>query len=293
MKTNELIGTVVKTQRELYYVQTEDELITSKARGLFRKSDQSPLVGDKVLVTVSKEDKGGYITKILPRKNILKRPKVVNIDLAFLVFSIKHPNLNLYLLDKNLIINEYLKVETSIIFTKTDNSDIKEIENLKKMYEDIGYRVFLSSIFDDEGVKIIKREVKNRIVSFSGPSGVGKTSLISKILGKDLEIGEISNKTKRGKNTTRHTELFVTDNKGFILDTPGFSSINLDIDYDFKLDSLFREFKKYSGQCKYNDCLHLNEPDCKIKENIKNTIYQTRYDNYKMFLNEIKNNRRF
>lgn len=196
MKTNELIGTVVKTQRELYYVQTEDELITSKARGLFRKSDQSPLVGDKVLVTVSKEDKGGYITKILPRKNILKRPKVVNIDLAFLVFSIKHPNLNLYLLDKNLIINEYLKVETSIIFTKTDNSDIKEIENLKKMYEDIGYRVFLSSIFDDEGVKIIKREVKNRIVSFSGPSGVGKTSLISKILGKDLEIGEISNKTK-------------------------------------------------------------------------------------------------
>lgn len=243
MKTNELIGTVVKTQRELYYVQTEDELITSKARGLFRKSDQSPLVGDKVLVTVSKEDKGGYITKILPRKNILKRPKVVNIDLAFLVFSIKHPNLNLYLLDKNLIINEYLKVETSIIFTKTDNSDIKEIENLKKMYEDIGYRVFLSSIFDDEGVKIIKREVKNRIVSFSGPSGVGKTSLISKILGKDLEIGEISNKTKRGKNTTRHTELFVTDNKGFILDTPGFSSINLDIDYDFKLDSLLESSK--------------------------------------------------
>lgn len=147
MKTNELIGTVVKTQRELYYVQTEDELITSKARGLFRKSDQSPLVGDKVLVTVSKEDKGGYITKILPRKNILKRPKVVNIDLAFLVFSIKHPNLNLYLLDKNLIINEYLKVETSIIFTKTDNSDIKEIENLKKMYEDIGYRVFFKFYF--------------------------------------------------------------------------------------------------------------------------------------------------
>lgn len=107
---------------------------------------------------MSKEDKGGYITKILPRKNILKRPKVVNIDLAFLVFSIKHPNLNLYLLDKNLIINEYLKVETSIIFTKTDNSDIKEIENLKKMYEDIGYRVFLSSIFDDEGVKLLKEK---------------------------------------------------------------------------------------------------------------------------------------
>lgn len=288
-------GTIIKLVRGIYYVDTEMGVIKCKARGLFREMDISPVVGDKVEIRISNEDQSGYIETVYPRKTELLRPAVANIDTALLVFSIKQPELNPYLLDKNLVMTNFYGIDSSICFTKSDLVNDEILNQYVEMYRNIGYTVYVVGKTDHKDLKTIKESLIGKITSVSGPSGVGKSTLINNINPNiNLKTSSVSSKTERGRHTTRHVELIPLEKDTYIIDTPGFSSLGLDFIMDErKLSEHFIEFDQYSDKCKFLDCMHINEPNCAVKEQIGENIYQSRYDSYLLFINEIKNNRRY
>ncbi|WP_425540218.1 ribosome small subunit-dependent GTPase A [Microaceticoccus formicicus] len=288
-------GTIIKLVRGIYYVDTEIGVIKCKARGLFREKDISPVVGDKVEIRISSEDQTGYIETVYPRKTELIRPAVANIDRALIVFSIKQPELNTYLLDKNLIMTNYFGIDSSICFTKSDLDSDEILNRYVEMYRNIGYTVYVVGKTDYSDLESIKESLVGRITSVSGPSGVGKSTLINKINPDiNLKTSSVSLKTERGRHTTRHVELIPLEKDSYIIDTPGFSSLGLDFILDERdLSDYFIEFNQYADKCKFLDCMHINEPECAVKEEIGNSIYQSRYDSYILFINEIKKNRRY
>lgn len=271
-------GQIVKILSNLYFVNSNDKIYECHSRGKFRNDKITPTVGDYVEF----DDKNNYILKILPRKNTLIRPLVSNIDQAFIITSCKSPLFSSNLLDKLLVILEYHDIKPIICFTKLDllnTKEKKEIKKIKKYYQKIGYIVL-----NNTNLWRIKRLFKNKTTVFTGQTGAGKSTLLNRLNNKlNLETGEISKALGRGKHTTRHVELIELF-KGKVLDTPGFSSI------DFKeLDKVdirngFIEFSKYN--CPYQDCMHLNEKECKVKEAVvANKILPTRYDNYQKIIN--------
>lgn len=288
-------GTIIKLVRGIYYVDTEIGVVKCKARGLFREMNISPVVGDKVDIRISSEDQSGYIETVYPRKTELLRPAVANIDRAIIVFSIKQPELNTYLLDKNLLMTKYFGIDSIICFTKSDLDSDEILDQYVEMYRNIGYTVYVIGKDDRSDLKFIKDSLIGRITSVSGPSGVGKSTLINSINPDiNLKTSSVSTKTERGKHTTRHVELIPLDKDTYIIDTPGFSSLGLDFILDERnVSDYFIEFEQYSNNCKFLDCMHINEPDCAVKEQIGKNIYQSRYDSYLLFINEIKNNRRY
>ncbi|MDO5717929.1 MAG: ribosome small subunit-dependent GTPase A [Tissierellia bacterium] len=286
-------GTIIKHVRGIYYVNTEAGIITCKARGLFREIDISPIVGDKVEIRISEEDNSGYIEKVYPRSSRMIRPQVANVDMALIVFSLINPDINTYLLDKYLIMTEYLNIDSCILFTKEDITDNEKVKKYKDIYENSGYKVFVTGI--DNDLNEIEEMLRGKITALAGPSGVGKTSLINRLIPTlDLETSAISTKTRRGRHTTRHVELIPIDNDTYILDTPGFSVLDLDfIEDESGLAGSFREFRKFNSQCQFNNCKHINEPKCGIKDNLGTEIEQSRYDSYLQFCEEINENRRY
>lgn len=290
-----LKGVIVKGIGGFYYVKTSEGIIESRARGLFRDENITPIVGDKVSIRISEEDNTGYVDEIYPRTSQLLRPAVANVTQAIIVMSIKNPDINTWLLDKFLLMAEYEKLQVLICINKSDLNKERALK-LKGIYEKAGYSVVISSVRESLGIEELKESLKNNITVFAGPSGVGKSSLLNEINPiLKLETGDISSKSKRGKHTTRHVELLDLDDNSYVLDTPGFSSLNLDfIEDEVELREYFKEIAEYGKKCRFISCLHDREPDCNVKENVDNrNINKERYDNYLLLLQEIKNNRRY
>lgn len=270
-------GQIIKILSNLYFVNSNGKTYECHSRGKFRNDKITPTVGDYVKF----DDKNNYILEILPRKNTLERPLVSNIDQAFIVTSCKSPDFSTNLLDKLLVVLEYHNIKPIICLTKKDlltPLEKKQMKQIKKYYEKIGYKVLWNtSLFR------IKKLFKNKTTVFTGQTGAGKSSLLNK-LNKNLklETGEISKALGRGKHTTRHVELIELF-KGKVLDTPGFSSIDFSDMDKTDIRDCFIDFQKY--HCPYQDCMHLKEKECQIKEEVKSgNILVSRYENYQSFI---------
>lgn len=293
-----VFGQIIKGISGFYYVDTENGVYECKARGIMRKEKITPLVGDRVKISILDEmDKKGVVEEIEERESELVRPPIANVDKALIVFAAKNPNINLSLLDRFLVLSEREGLETVVIFTKVDLDDDGELDEIINTYSNCGYKVIPVSNVDKLNVDLVIDELKNSVTVFAGPSGVGKSSLLNEIdKNFKLQTGEVSEKIKRGKHTTRHAELFKLEFGGMVADTPGFSSLSVDdIDED-ELKEYFIEFDEYSN-CKFgNKCMHVNEPRCGVKEAVENgDISENRYNSYIQLLNEIKefNSRRY
>ncbi len=289
-------GIITKGIGGFYYVKTESEIVECRARGIFREKKLTPLVGDRVLIRINEEDNKGYIEEILERKTCLIRPPVANVTQAIIVMSIKKPKINLWLLDRFLVMAEQNRLNIHICINKVDLAKDEEINRILDIYNKAGYKVLKTSTKTMEGIDELRSILTNNISVFAGPSGVGKSSLLNKINPKlKLKAGEVSKKTNRGRHTTRHVELFELHSNSFVLDTPGFSSLNLDfIKEPVELSKYFIEIDEYSYGCKFKGCLHYKEPNCEVKRQVQEgNISKERYTNYIQFLEEIIENRRF
>lgn len=290
-----LKGVIVKGVGGFYYIKTSEGIIESRARGLFRDENITPLVGDNVNIRISEEDNSGYIDKIYPRTSQLTRPPVANVTQAIIVMSIKDPDINTWLLDKFLLMAEYEGLKIIICLNKADLNEA-EIRELAQIYIKAGYEVIISSVEEHIGIEELRLALKDNITVIAGPSGAGKSSLLNAVNPKlDLIIGDISLKSKRGKHTTRHVELLDLDESSYVLDTPGFSSLHLDfIQDEVELRDYFKEISKYGEECRFMSCLHDQEPNCAVKKNVEEgNIYKKRYENYLLLLEEIRSNRRY
>ena len=283
-----MIGKIIKLTGGFYYVK-DDKVYETRARGLFRHKDEKPVVGDIVDFEVEKEMLG-YITNVHPRKNMLKRPPVANVDLALVIIPTKNPNPNIFLIDKVLAEYEKEDMTVKIVISKSD-LDKDYANELKNIYEKSGYETYIYSAITGEGKESIKNLLEGKTTALSGVSAAGKSTLISNILNINLETGTVSSKLNRGKHTTRHVEIFPGENNTFIFDTPGFSSYEVDVEAE-DLKYYFREFNKYS--CKFSDCHHVNEPGCGVKAALENgEVEETRYESYIRLYEELKNRRKY
>ena len=271
-------GLIIKGVSGQYTVLTSEGQITCNARGLFRKQKFTPLAGD--IVQIKQGEAGtGTLMHILPRKNEVKRPRVANVDVVVMFFSAKTPDISYTMLDRYLMQAEYEGIEAAVCINKIDLSrDIsKEAEEI---YSGAGYPVFLVSAKCGFGLDKFANFLKAKTSVLAGPSGSGKSSIINKLVNKDLPTGEISERIGRGKHTTRHTEFIPLDFKGYIIDTPGFSSLEPPDVPLTERAALFREFREWLGECRFGDCLHKSESDCAIKEQVGITISKQRYNRY-------------
>lgn len=271
-------GIIYKGIGGFYYVRNADgEEIECKARGRFRKERVIPMIGDEVEVEV-KNGKGA-ITEIMPRRTKLIRPPVANIDMVVIVAAAKSPDPNTSLIDRMLVNAEINGIEPIVCINKTDLADSADLE---KIYSDAGYKTAHVSAETGDGVDSLMDLIRGKIAAFAGVSGVGKSSLLSIIIGSSLETGAISEKISRGRHTTRHVELFPIDGGGYVLDTPGFSSVETE---DLPLEDVekcFPEIATASGECRFRGCAHIGEPDCAVKALVeKGKISKSRYSSYK------------
>lgn len=290
-------GKIIKGIAGFYYIYAEDgNVYECKAKGIFRKDNFKPLVGDNVEITVlNEEEKEGSVTSILPRRNSLIRPAVANVDQAFLIFAMENPKPNFLLLDRFLIMMEQQEIPAVICFNKKDVGDKDEMEKLYEIYTGCGYRVVLSSTYEGEGMDEIREILNGKTTVVAGPSGVGKSSITNCMQGEvQMETGEISKKLKRGKHTTRHSQVIPVEKNTFLVDTPGFSSLYLTDMKEEELRDYFPEFAMYEPQCRFQGCMHIHEPGCAVKEALsEGKISQQRYDNYLALYEELKEKRRY
>ena len=290
-------GKIIKGIAGFYYVYGEDgELYECKAKGIFRKDNQKPLVGDNVEITILDQvEKEGNLVRILPRKNSLIRPAVANVDQAFVIFAADKPKPNFMLLDRFLIMMEQEGVPAVICFNKKDLVTEKEAGELYEVYKSCGYRVILSSTLDGEGTDEIREILEGKTTVVAGPSGVGKSSLTNLLQGEiKMEIGEISRKLKRGRHTTRHSQVIPVGENTFLMDTPGFSSLYIMGLEEQELKDFFPEFRKYEEKCRFQGCRHIHEPDCEVKEALeRGEISRIRYEDYLSLYEELKEKRRY
>lgn len=280
-----------------YYIYAENEQIYEcKAKGIFRKDNQKPLVGDDVEISVLDEkEKTGNITAILPRKNSLIRPAVANVDQAFVIFAMEDPKPNYMLLDRFLIMMEQQGIPVVVCFNKKDLATEEELEFLYRTYTECGYKVLLSSALKGEGISEVHKVLKGKTTVVAGPSGVGKSSLTNSLQGDvKMETGEISRKLKRGRHTTRHSQVISVGDDTFLVDTPGFSSLYLSDMEEYELKEYFPEFRKYEEQCRFQGCRHIHEPGCAVKEALEDKkISRLRYEDYLCLHQELKEKRRY
>ena len=290
-------GKIIKGIAGFYYIYAEDgNVYECKAKGIFRKDNFKPLVGDNVEITVlNEEEKEGSVTSILPRRNSLIRPAVANVDQAFLIFAMENPKPNFLLLDRFLIMMKQQEIPAVICFNKKDVGEKEEMEKLYEIYTGCGYRVVLSSTYEGEGMDEIHEILKGKTTVVAGPSGVGKSSITNCMQGEvQMETGETSKKLKRGKHTTRHSQVIPVEKNTFLVDTPGFSSLYLTDMKEEELRDYFPEFVMYEPQCRFQGCMHIHEPGCAVKKALsEGKISQQRYDNYLALYEELKEKRRY
>ena len=285
----EISGLVLKGIGGFYYVQTEETVYECKARGLFRKQSVSPLAGDRVKLE-TEENQDAVITEIMPRKNVLTRPPIANLDQLAIVAASCSPAPNTLVIDKTIAAAENQGIAPILILTKTD---LEQVQWLRDIYEPIGFPVVLVSSVTGEGVDRVKELLKGKTTAFTGNSGVGKSSLLNRIderLG--LETGEISRKLGRGRHTTRQVELFALEGGGYVADTPGFSAIQLERYHVVRKEQLpycFREFRPYLDQGRFPSCSHTCEKGCAVLQAVEEgKISRSRHNNYLALYQEVK-----
>jgi len=290
-------GKIVKGIAGFYYVHVPDKgIYECKAKGIFRKENQKPLVGDDVEIQIlDEEESKGNIEKLLPRKSELIRPAVANIDQALVIFAIVKPQPNFNLLDRFLIMMEQQSIPCIICFNKADIDEEEEGISYEEMYRACGYKTLQVSAKTGQGIDELKEMLVGKTTTVAGPSGVGKSSIINELqTGIRMETGAISTKIERGKHTTRHSELIAMEENTYILDTPGFSSLGL---FDLEKEDLakyYPEFVNYERYCKFAGCAHMNEPVCGIKEAVEDgEISNLRYENYKLLYQELKDKKKY
>lgn len=290
-------GKIVKGIAGFYYVHVQDMgIYECKAKGIFRKDNTKPLVGDDVAVEVLDEEKKlGNISVILPRKNSLIRPAVANVDQALVIFSITEPAPNFNLLDRFLIMMEQQALPCIICFNKQDISSEEDRKALKEIYEGCGCRVFFTSAGKDREMEELLPVLKGRTTTVAGPSGVGKSSIINCLAPEVcMETGEISKKIQRGKHTTRHTQLIALGAGTYIMDTPGFSSLALTNMEKEELQGYYPEFARFEAECRFRGCAHIQEPGCGIKAAVQEgLISRIRYGNYVLLYEELKDKKKY
>ena len=285
-------GKIVKGIAGFYYVHASGRgVYECKAKGIFRKDNIKPLVGDDVEIEITDAaNYKGNIISILPRRNSLIRPAVANIDQALVIFAVSKPEPNYNLLDRFLIMMRRQGLECIICFNKRDIASKEERAAIRTIYENSGCTVLFASAMKKEGMEEIAAVLKDKTTAVAGPSGVGKSSIINCLQkNKTMETGAISEKIERGKHTTRHSELISISDRTYIMDTPGFSSLSLfDMEKD-ELKNYYPEFTPYEEKCKFLTCAHIHEPVCGVKDALElGKISQVRYDNYVAFYEELK-----
>lgn len=290
-------GKIIKGIAGFYYVHVvESGLYECKAKGVFRKEKIKPLVGDVVEIDILDEmKKKGNIIEVLERKNELIRPAVANIDQALVVFAVTKPKPHFNLLDRFLIMMESKEIPVILCFNKKDIATEEEIQEIKDIYENCGYRIVFTSALEKENVEELQELLRGKTTAIAGPSGVGKSSLIN-IFQPDanMETGSISEKIERGKHTTRHSELIWIEENTYIMDTPGFSSLYTNEFEKEELKYYFTEFSAYEGQCRFLGCDHVHEPECAVKAALdEGKIHPVRYENYLEMYKELKEKRRY
>lgn len=286
---------IIKGIAGFYYVHDGENVYECKARGLFRKKGIKPLVGDYVdFEIIDEEGKKGNITEIKERKNSLIRPAVANIDQALVVFSGTKPEPNLNLLDRFLVMMEAKKIPVIIVFSKKDLTDATKRKELREIYEK-NYKILEISVKTGEGIFELKEILKDKFSVMAGPSGVGKSSITNYLVpDANMETGEISRKIERGKQTTRHSELFYAGEGAYICDTPGFGSIEVFSIAKEDLKECFPEFFQFEEGYKFLGCVHIGEKDCGVKEALRQGyLPSSRYENYKLIYEEIKNKKEY
>lgn len=290
-------GKIIKGIAGFYYIHAENgQVYECKAKGAFRKQKIKPLVGDMVRIAVLDEAEHlGNVEEILPRKNELIRPAVANIDMALVIFAAAKPEPNFNLLDRFLCMMEFQNVPVTICFNKTDLVDEEKIEEYRRIYESAGYRLMSTCTRTGEGVDAVKALLHGKTTTVAGPSGVGKSSLINALQSDvQMQTGVISDKIDRGKHTTRHSEIVPVMEDSYIMDTPGFSSMDVPGFEKEDLWTCFPEFREYEPYCKFQGCSHINEPDCGVKEALaEGKISSVRYENYKLLYEELKNMKKY
>ena len=290
-------GKIVKGIAGFYYVDVvESGIYECKAKGIFRKEKMKPLVGDDVEIEVLNEnEKTGNLIQILSRKNELIRPAAANVDQAVVIFAVRQPDPNYGLLDRFLIAMEQRNIPVFICFNKSDLSSEEEVQKMKEIYTGCGYPVFVTSAEKGEGIEALRKQLEGKTTVVAGPSGVGKSSLTNLLQEEiSMETGEISQKLKRGKHTTRHAQLLKIGEKTYFMDTPGFSSLFVqDIEKE-DLRFYYPEFQQLEENCRFQGCAHIHEPDCAVKDAVKEgKISSVRYENYVNIYQEIKEKRRY
>ncbi len=291
MKTEESVsrtGIIVKLTGGFYYVQAGDVLYECKARGSFRNKDISPVVGDKVKIAVM-EDGYHSIEEILPRKNFLVRPALANLDALIIVVSATEPVPNTVIIDKLTAASLSLGIMPYIVFSKTD---LENVDALVDVYIKAGFRTFQYSDGDQASVELLRSELSSKLIAFIGNSGVGKSTLINNLYPDlSLETGQISKKLGRGRHTTRTVEIFRTSD-GYIADTPGFSTIDLErykLWEKEKLMYCFPEFENYLSDCQFTSCMHICEKGCAVLDAVhRGEIAESRHRSYVEMYNEVK-----
>ena len=284
-----MTGIIIKALSGFYYVKSGDKIYTCKARGNFRKSGVSPLVGDRVKISAL-EDLTGTVDEIEPRKTELLRPPVANIEKLFILSSFENPAPNTLIIDKLTVLARHNGIEPIIVFNKSDMGDFGKFEEI---YKKSGFKTFVISAANGIGLDMLKRELKDSISAFTGNSGVGKSSVLNAILGEELiATGEVSEKLGRGRHTTRHTQIYPLPFGGFVADTAGFSSIETGDDYTLKenLVSCFEDFSDFVSGCRFTSCSHTKEKGCAVIEAVKNgEIMKSRHESYVTLYDELKN----
>ena len=301
-------GQIIKAMSGFYYVKPDRDEKTEnspvdisgayqcRAKGIFRKNKISPLVGDRVLFELTDtDDVEGNVTEILERKNSLIRPRVANVDQALVIFAIHTPEPASDLLDRFLVEMGSRNIPVILVLNKDDLGSESEIDRFRTIYRDAGVRLLFTSALENTGIEEVRDLLKGRLTTVAGPSGAGKSSLINAISGKELMLtGSLSRKTGRGKQTTRHTELIEIGEDSYIIDTPGFSSLEFSGLEAETLDSLFPEIGKYKNECYFTGCSHISEPDCNVKKKLsEGSIPRERYESYCLFYNELSQKRRY
>ena len=289
-------GKIIRGIGGFYYINAGNSIYECKAKGSFRKDGIRPLVGDDCIIDILDEkNRLANITSILPRHSEIIRPAVANVDQAMIIFAISRPEPNFNLLDRFIIQISQKDLPCIIVINKMDLADDDQRREIEEAYVACGCKVVFTSVSNREGVEEIRKLIKGKTTTVAGPSGVGKSSMINLLQSAvKMQTGVLSDKIDRGKHTTRHSELIPIDEDTYILDTPGFSSLNL---FDVSTDTLkdyYYEFEDYAAECRFLDCKHISEPDCGVKKAVESgEVSRLSYENYLTLYRECKEKRKY